>query len=55
MAVLCTTNGDGEAITVDPGDRGELTSTFGDADTILIGCHQQGHDDAGMVVEVTVT
>lgn len=45
-------DGDSEAITVDPGDRGELTYETG---SVLIGCHQPGHYDAGMMVEVTVT
>ena len=47
--------GDEDAITVDPGDTGQLTYTFDDPGTVLIGCHQPGHYDAGMVIEVTVT
>ena len=47
--------GDEDAITVDPGDTGELTYTFDEPGTVLIGCHQPGHYDAGMVIEVTVT
>lgn len=47
--------GDHDAMTVDPGDGGELTYTFGEPGTLLIGCHQPGHYDAGMMVEVTVT
>lgn len=48
-------DGDDDAITVDPGDTGELTYTFDDAGSVLIGCHQPGHYDAGMVIEVRVT
>jgi uncharacterized cupredoxin-like copper-binding protein len=47
--------GDEDAITVDPGDTGELTYTFGEPGVLLIGCHQPGHYDAGMIIEVTVT
>lgn len=42
-------------ITVKPGKSGELTHTFDDPGTVLIGCHEPGHYDAGMVVKVTVT
>jgi uncharacterized cupredoxin-like copper-binding protein len=48
-------NEDEDAITVDPGDEGELTYTFDDAGTILVGCHQPGHYEAGMVIEVNVS
>lgn len=47
--------GDDGGITVEPGDTGELTHTFEEAGTILIGCHEPGHYDAGMVVTVEVT
>lgn len=47
---------DGEGITVEPGDTAELTHTFGaEDDGLLIGCHQPGHYDAGMVTEIDVT
>ena len=46
---------DGNAITVEPGDTGELTYTFDTAGSLLIGCHQPGHYDAGMILEVNVT
>jgi len=42
------------AVTVEPGDSAELTHTFDDAGTIEIGCHQPGHYDAGMKVDVEV-
>ena len=43
-----------EAVTVEPGDTAELEHTFTDAGSVLIGCHQVGHYDAGMKVTVTV-
>jgi len=46
--------GDADAITVAPGDIGELTHTFGDAGTLEIGCHEPGHYAAGMRIDVTV-
>ena len=46
---------DEEAVTVDPGDSEELTYTFDEGGTIEIGCHQEGHYDAGMTIAVEVT
>ncbi|MGH9186441.1 MAG: cupredoxin domain-containing protein [Acidimicrobiales bacterium] len=43
-----------DAITVDPGDTGELTYTFDEAGSVEIGCHQSGHYEAGMTIDVTV-
>ena len=43
------------AITVGPGEAGELTSTFDRAGTTEIGCHEVGHYAAGMKVTVEVT
>lgn len=43
-----------DAVTVEPGDTGELTYTFDDAGTIEIGCHQPGHYEAGMKATVEV-
>ena len=43
-----------DAVTVEPGDTGELTYTFDDSGTLEIGCHQPGHYDAGMKVTVDV-
>ena len=42
------------AITVEPGDTGELTYTFEDAGTTEIGCHQPGHYEGGMKIDVEV-
>lgn len=44
-----------QAITVDPGDTGDLTYTFDEAGTFQIGCHQPGHYAAGMKIDVAVT
>lgn len=46
---------DDDGITVDPGDTGELTHTFDDSDTLLIGRHQPGHYAAGMKLTVDVS
>ena len=46
--------GDDEAITVAPGDEGDLTYTFEETGTVLIGCHEPGHYAAGMKVAVVV-
>ena len=43
------------AITVKPGEKGELATTFGDAGTYEIGCHEPGHYAAGMKVTVEVS
>jgi uncharacterized cupredoxin-like copper-binding protein len=48
-------SGDEAAITVEPGRAGELTHTFAAGDALLIGCHQPGHYDAGMRIDVTVS
>lgn len=46
---------DAEAITVEPGKTGELTTTFDDKGTVILGCHVPGHYDAGMKASITVT
>ena len=48
------TEDEGDGITLEPGESGELTYTFDQAGAIEIGCHQPGHYDAGMKVDVTV-
>jgi uncharacterized cupredoxin-like copper-binding protein len=42
------------AVAVEPGETKELSWTFAEAGTVLIGCHAPGHYAAGMVSEVTV-
>ena len=46
--------GESEALLLEPGETGELTYTFDEAGTLEIGCHQPGHYEAGMVVDVEV-
>lgn len=50
------TGGDADldAVTVEPGETGELTHTFDTAGTIVIGCHETGHWEAGMKVTIDV-
>lgn len=43
------------AITVEPGERGELTHTFATDHEVLIGCHEEGHYAEGMRISVEVT
>jgi uncharacterized cupredoxin-like copper-binding protein len=42
------------AVTLAAGETNEITWTFTQAGTVLIGCHQPGHYDAGMKGRVTV-
>ncbi len=48
-------HGDEEALTLDPGETGELTVTFEEPGEVLYGCHQPGHYAGGMVGTITVT
>lgn len=41
-------------VTVAAGETNELTWTFSEAGTVLIGCHQPGHYEAGMKGRVIV-
>jgi uncharacterized cupredoxin-like copper-binding protein len=43
------------ALSLEPGKSGDLTYTFDDAGTFIIGCHEPGHYEGGMRVTVTVT
>lgn len=45
----------GDAVTVDPGDTGELTHRFDEAGEVMIGCHEPGHYESGMVATINVT
>jgi len=42
-------------VKVDPGRTGELTYTFADTGTLIIGCHEPGHWESGMKASVVVT
>jgi uncharacterized cupredoxin-like copper-binding protein len=44
-----------DAITVEPGDTGELTYTFDRPGKLEIGCHEAGHYTSGMKIAVTVS
>ncbi len=46
---------DGDGITVPPGETAELTYTFADAGPLLIGCHERGHYEGAMVIDLEVT
>lgn len=46
---------DDDAVTVDPGATAALVHTFDEPGELLIGCHQPGHYEGGMVATVTVT
>lgn len=45
---------DDGAITVEPGETGELTHTFDETGTLEIGCHEPGHYEDGMKMTVEV-
>lgn len=47
-------HGDAEALTLDPGETGELTVTFDEPGEVLYGCHQPGHYAGGMVGTIVV-
>ena len=44
-----------DAVTVEPGESGELTYTFDEPGTLEIGCHQEGHYADGMKTSIKVT
>ncbi len=44
----------GDSIVVKPGKTGELVYTFSRPGSLLIGCHEPGHYEAGMKMGVTV-
>lgn len=45
---------DEDAVLVEPGDTGELVTTFEQPGTYELGCHRPGHYDSGMIVTVQV-
>jgi uncharacterized cupredoxin-like copper-binding protein len=46
---------DETSVTVEPSDRGELTTKFSAGGRYEIGCHEPGHYEAGMRLTVTVS
>lgn len=47
-------HGDDDVLVLEPGQVGDLTHTFDESGTVQIGCHQPGHFEAGMVLDVSV-
>jgi uncharacterized cupredoxin-like copper-binding protein len=45
----------GDGIKVEPGKTGELTHTFKAGESLVIGCHEAGHYQAGMKLAVSVS
>jgi uncharacterized cupredoxin-like copper-binding protein len=48
-------HGGGDGIKVEPGKTGELSHTFKAGESLVIGCHEAGHYQAGMKLPVTVS
>ncbi len=48
-------HGDVHAVTVPPGETAKLVVTFDEPGETMLGCHLEGHWDAGMVATVTIT
>lgn len=44
----------GDVVTVAPGQEASMTRTFDEAGTLIIGCHQPGHWEAGMRATIDV-
>jgi uncharacterized cupredoxin-like copper-binding protein len=44
-----------DGISVDPGQTEVLEHTFAEAGTLLMGCHEPGHYEAGMVGTIAIT
>jgi uncharacterized cupredoxin-like copper-binding protein len=42
------------AVTVEPGKTRSITTMFDETGTVLIGCHEPGHWEAGMKATITV-
>ena len=42
------------SVVVEPGNAIELTHTFGTAGELLVGCHEPGHWEAGMKMDIDV-
>lgn len=48
-------SGASKMLTLDPGKKGDLSYTFDQPGSFIIGCHQPGHYEAGMRVAITVS
>lgn len=42
------------ALSLEAGERGSLTYTFDEAGELLVGCHEPGHYEAGMIAPITI-
>jgi uncharacterized cupredoxin-like copper-binding protein len=49
-----TSHGHRNGLSVKPGETGELTMTFAEAGSQVVGCHEPGHYDAGMSGTITI-
>lgn len=54
MAAGGMSHGHDNALSLEAGETGSLTMTFAEAGSLLIGCHEPGHYDAGMKVVLSV-
>jgi len=54
VAADAMSHGPVPAITIEPGQTGELVHTFDEAGQMIVGCHEPGHYDAGMQIAVAV-
>lgn len=43
-----------DAVTVDPGKTGSITTVFDESGAIIIGCHEPGHWEDGMKATINV-
>ena len=43
-----------DAVTVEPGETGSITTMFEESGTLLIGCHEPGHWEAGMKATIRI-
>ena len=54
MAMGGMSHGHDNALSLDAGETGNLTMTFDEPGSLLIGCHEPGHYEAGMKATLTV-
>jgi uncharacterized cupredoxin-like copper-binding protein len=54
MAMGGMSHGHDNALSLKAGETGSLTMTFAKAESLLIGCHEPGHYEAGMKATLTV-
>ena len=54
MGHMGTTETSADVVTVEAGKSGELTHTFTESGTVLIGCHEPGHWEAGTKATIKI-